>query len=273
MTKRIFYLRNVATIVACLAATTIFSGCEKDPDPIDEITAPGAVVNLTATAGNGQVTVTWETPTDDGGADITGYELTADNWTAKVTKPPYQWTHTFTGLTNGTEYTFKVRAVNEKGAGAESAATATPQGNPADPGQPGTEIAVKYRGEYSGDNCYGDPDAFYGVITLTANKILFKRNEEAPSEEMFDNVSTGTDHVVTYFVTLGTWAYLYSGITKIGLVWHSTSEDGSFILATGQAAIDWATGYNMAPYSQQHPVDLSDMPTGVHPLAGQLIIH
>ena len=35
MTKRSFNLRKVAAIVACLAGITVFSGCDKEPDPID----------------------------------------------------------------------------------------------------------------------------------------------------------------------------------------------------------------------------------------------
>ena len=118
-------LRTVATIVACLAVTAIFSGCGKDDKP-DHTKAPGAVVNLAATAGDAQVELAWNAPADDGGAAITGYEITTDNWANKQTKTASELTHTSAGLTNGTEYTFKVRAVNTKGAGAESEAKATP---------------------------------------------------------------------------------------------------------------------------------------------------
>jgi hypothetical protein len=68
----------------------------------------------------------WEEPSDNGGEEITGYEVTADNWANKVSKTATERAHTYTGLTNGTEYTFKVRAVNANGAGAESTAKATP---------------------------------------------------------------------------------------------------------------------------------------------------
>ena len=131
MNNKALKLRKVITIVICLAATTVFSGCKKEkPDdnngnkPAEG--TPTAVTNLTAAAGNAQVVLTWNAPTDNGGEEITGYEVTRDNWTTKVTKTASELTHTYTGLTNGTEYTFKVRAVNAKGAGAESTATATP---------------------------------------------------------------------------------------------------------------------------------------------------
>jgi hypothetical protein len=49
-----------------------------------------------------------------------------DNWANKAAKTASERSHVYTGLTNGTEYTFKIRAVNAKGAGAESSEKATP---------------------------------------------------------------------------------------------------------------------------------------------------
>jgi hypothetical protein len=119
-------MRKVATIVACLAIA-VFSGCDPAEDLDNGTGKPEAVTNLTATAGNGQVSLTWNEPSDNGGEEITGYEVTSDNWANKVTKSASEFSHTCTGLTNGTEYTFKVRAVNANGAGAESEAKATPK--------------------------------------------------------------------------------------------------------------------------------------------------
>lgn len=83
---------------------------------------------LTATAGNTQVNLSWTAP-HDGGSPITKYEISVDSgaWTSVglVTS------HTVTGLTNGTTYTFKIRAVNSVGNGAESnAVSATPAAPP-----------------------------------------------------------------------------------------------------------------------------------------------
>ena len=100
-------------------------------------TAPEAVVNLEATPSNEQVVLRWEAPLSDGGAPITGYEYryssnSHDTWTASepawadVTAPPSARSQTVASLTNGTEYTFEVRAVNAVGASPASRGSATP---------------------------------------------------------------------------------------------------------------------------------------------------
>ncbi|MCL2329566.1 MAG: leucine-rich repeat protein [Bacteroidetes bacterium] len=131
MYKVRFNLRNVVKTVAILAVTTMFSGCDKDPnDNPNNPLVPSSVLNFTATAGNEQVSLSWDIPSNNGGSEITGYEVTRDNWASKVSKTANERSHTYTGLTNGTEYTFKVRAVNASGAGAESTQTATPTTDP-----------------------------------------------------------------------------------------------------------------------------------------------
>ncbi|WP_238358151.1 S-layer homology domain-containing protein [Cohnella zeiphila] len=85
------------------------------------VTVPGAPMNVTATAGNGQATVTFMAPDDNGGSTITRYVVTATpgGQTATGTSSPI----VVTGLTNGTTYTFTVKAFNLAGGGAVSAAS------------------------------------------------------------------------------------------------------------------------------------------------------
>lgn len=80
---------------------------------------PGAPTGVTATAGNGQATVSFTAPTDNGGSPITGYVVTSSpgNNTATGTGTSI----TVAGLTNGTAYTFTVNAVNSAGNGMGSA--------------------------------------------------------------------------------------------------------------------------------------------------------
>ncbi|WP_317966653.1 S-layer homology domain-containing protein [Paenibacillus sp. CCS19] len=86
---------------------------------------PAAPSDFKATAGDGQVALSWKAPTDDGGSAISGYKVWYGSVTL-VTLGAAETQYTFTGLTNDQAYTFKIVAINAKGEGAESRATATP---------------------------------------------------------------------------------------------------------------------------------------------------
>ena len=75
-------------------------------------TVPSAPSNLLADATDGAVTLMWEAPADDGGAAITDYEYRIDGKGDWISIGSTDTTHTVTGLVNGTEYIFEVRAVN-----------------------------------------------------------------------------------------------------------------------------------------------------------------
>jgi len=99
---------------------------------------PDAPTGLSATAGNGQVTITFTDGSANGSA-ITNYQYSADgssNWTAiSSTTPTITSPAVITGLNNGTSYTYYLRAINANGNGATSATsvTATPRTTPAAP--------------------------------------------------------------------------------------------------------------------------------------------
>lgn len=76
-------------------------------------TVPHAPKNVKATISNAQATITFDIPRQDGGSPITEYEVTASpgNIQVKGASSPI----TITGLTNGTSYTFTVKAINAVG--------------------------------------------------------------------------------------------------------------------------------------------------------------
>jgi parallel beta-helix repeat protein len=87
---------------------------------------PTAPQNLTATPGNGEVTLAWTVPADNGGATIDGYRVSIDGgntWLPAGNVTGY----TVTGLANGTSYTFYVHATTGSGDGAEASVMATPE--------------------------------------------------------------------------------------------------------------------------------------------------
>ena len=91
------------------------------------VTVPGAPTVGTATPGDGQISLTFTAPTSNGGSPITTYQyaLSTDSyatWTTRstgTTASPI----VITGLSNGTPYSIKIRAVNTLGSGAASAAS------------------------------------------------------------------------------------------------------------------------------------------------------
>ncbi len=94
-------------------------------------TAPGVPTIGTATAGDGQATVTFAAP-GDGGSPITTYTATATpGGITGSCAGPTACTITVGSLTNGTAYTFSVTATNGAGTGSASAASnsVTPMAN------------------------------------------------------------------------------------------------------------------------------------------------
>ncbi len=100
-------------------------------------TVPGAPTGASAVAGNGQATVSWMAPMDDGGKPITGYTVTSSPEFHTAAAGPSATSVVVHGLSNGTTYTFRVTASNAIGTGAPSAPSnsATPFA-PTVPGPP-----------------------------------------------------------------------------------------------------------------------------------------
>jgi hypothetical protein len=112
------------------------------------LSAPSAPTSLSATAGNGQVTISFTTGSD-GGSTITNYKYSTNNGATYTAFSPADTSSpvTITGLTNGTTYQIKLRAVNAIGDGTESSAVSgTPSTVPSAPtglsGSPGNTIAT-----------------------------------------------------------------------------------------------------------------------------------
>ena len=161
-----------------------------EPPPPPEPEPPAAPTGLTASAGDASVTLSWSNPSDD---SITGYEYNVNHnatgtgnfsgwspWRAIGGSGADTTSHTLTGLTNGREYRFHLRAVNADGAGAAAPdahpwfVSATPQEaappEPADPpgkvssvtvtradgvlnaSWPAVDGATSYHVTYSSDN-------------------------------------------------------------------------------------------------------------------------
>ncbi len=113
------------------------------------LTVPGAPTAATAVGGNQQATVSWTAPANNGGSAITGYVVTP--YIAGVAQTPVNVGNVastvVTGLTNETDYTFRVAATNAVGTGAQSADSAPVTPQPTVPAAPTAVIAVRGNAE------------------------------------------------------------------------------------------------------------------------------
>src|SRR5205809_386536 len=113
---------------------------EASATPTAPATKPGAPRNLQATPGDGQVTLNWQPPSNDGGSPIPNYTIyrgTASGGETLKATIGNVLTYTDTTVTNGVTYYYQVSAVNSVGGGPLSnEASATPISSATVPGAP-----------------------------------------------------------------------------------------------------------------------------------------
>ena len=119
---------------------------DDDTPVVTPTTAPAKPAKFRATGGNGEVTLRWADP-NDGSIIRWAYQRKAGSgnfggWFNMSASSATTTSHTITGLTNGTTYAFKIRAVNSIGPGAVSdEASATPQAKTIALTAPSTTVA------------------------------------------------------------------------------------------------------------------------------------
>jgi len=149
-------------------------------------TVPGAPTNVMAAAGNGQAVVSFTAPTDNGGSPITGYLVTSSP--GDIEASGTGTAVTVTGLTNGTTYTFTIKAVNEAGTGPESAAS-----NAVTPHRPSN-------GDTDKDSDKEDTPSRPVIPSPPANGIEIFVNGKAETAATSTTVQNGTNMVTTIVI-------------------------------------------------------------------------
>ena len=182
-------------------------------------TEPEAPESLSATPGDGQVTLRWRAPTNDGGEPITHYEYELDGsgtWISTGSTAP---SHTVTGLNNGQTYTFRVRAVNALGNGAVVTLQATPSpstGGGGDGGTPRTSVPGAVRNlTAAGGNGEAvlswDAPSSDGGAEITDYEYRINR-----SGPWISTGSTETTHTVTGLDNGTTYVFQVRAVNRIG---------------------------------------------------------
>ncbi|MEC0232397.1 S-layer homology domain-containing protein, partial [Paenibacillus alba] len=173
-------------------------------------TVPAAPTGIVASAGNGQATVSFAAPADDGGSQITGYEAIAlpGDISLSGTSSPI----IFTSLSNGTTYTFKVKAINSAGKSEASIASSgvTPRspssqdnsGGGSAPSQPTTEIDLLVNGKIERIGTATTTEVngqTVTSITVDPKKLSEKLAAEAQTVVLTIPVRTDADVVIGEF--------------------------------------------------------------------------
>ncbi len=171
-------LLKLATLILGMALLSVFASCNgevviKEVDRKADETAPSSVTNLTATAKDSRVLLTW---TDAADSDIYGYEVSCSGTNAinRVVLPALDSTSMMvpqgaggtyvSGLTNGTEYTFTVKTVDTSG---NKSAGVTVKATPEAPAAEET-LKIALTAEVPHENGYAGNKS-NTKVTVTAN--------------------------------------------------------------------------------------------------------
>lgn len=135
---------------------------------------PGAPVIGVATAGSGSASVGFTAPVSNGGAAITSYTVTVSPGGATVSGAGSPIS--VNGLTNGTAYTFTVKATNSAGPGSPSAASnsVTPKASQSvsftNPGEQIVGATVSLSASASSGNSVSFSSSTLAVCSVTGNQ-------------------------------------------------------------------------------------------------------
>ena len=144
------------------------------------VTVPGAPTGLRVTSGLGSLTVNWNPPVSDGGSAITAYRVewklsTATSWPG-ADKGASDRSHTITGLTNGSEYDVRVRAVNSAGNGPWDTNSGTPTVTVTVPGAPRIDSVTSGDGSLTVN---WNPPVSNGGSAITGYRVEWKLTSAA----------------------------------------------------------------------------------------------
>ena len=204
------------------------------------ITAPASVPGepreLTATMGlERRIDISWSTPDDDGGADVTGYRIeTSDDgssWNDLVSNTgAIETTHTHSGLRGGATHHYRVSAINSAGTG-ETSITAIGITAPATAPVEPTELTATANWEKWIDLSWTAP-ADDGGANITGYRIEVSEDGSRWSDLSADNGDSAATYSHLGLEAEITLHYRVSAINSTGTGPASNMATGATILST-----------------------------------------
>ena len=176
---------------------------------------PGAPTALTATRGNGSVSLSWTAPSSAGGSAITSYDILRATTPGGESSTPFAsgvtgTTYDDTDVSNGTTYYYEVEAVNTTGRSVASNEASTTPGTV--PGAP-TVLGAAGNGEVS---LGWTAPSTNGGSPVTSYDILRATTSGGESSTPFASGVTGTTYDDTNVSNGTTYYYEVEAVNSIG---------------------------------------------------------
>jgi hypothetical protein len=210
------------SVVAVNAVGNSVASAPSNPvTPTPAPSFPTVPTAVSAVAGDASAVVSFSAPDSDGGAPITGYTVTSNpgNITATGSGSPL----TVSGLTNGTSYTFYVRANNSVGASdpSNSSNNVTPVSPATVPGAPVSVVGTAGNGQVSLSWTAPISDGGKPVIDFAVQYKTASSNIWLPYA---DGVSTATATTITGLTNGTAHNFRVAAINEIGTSSYSVSS-------------------------------------------------
>ncbi len=209
---------------------------------------PSAPQNLSAIPGNGGVFLRWQSPSSDGGSDLTGYKIYRGTTSDEEGSTPVGSTNNYTlsfndtGLANGQPYFYKVTAINSAGESKSSnEATATPSNGTQAPSAPAGLVASPLSSSQI-SLAWNTPSS-NGGSAITGYKIERSANSGTTWSVIVSNTgTTSTTYIDSGLSGATTYSYRVSAVNGFG--------------ASPQSNIASATTPSSTPGVPSAPLDL-----------------
>ena len=179
-------------------------------------TTPDVPLTFSVTRGPGEALLTWVAPVNNGGAAVTDYAIqykisTDSTWLTFSDAVSNATSATVTGLVNGTQYDFKVAAVNPAGSSNyTSSLQATPQAAPSAP----MSLSATYN-VTEVDLVWSTPTSDGGV-TITDYVIKYRLQGASTWSTWTDLVGTLTTETVTGLTPGASYEFVVYAINAVG---------------------------------------------------------